>query len=292
MIVCDTGPLVSALNQGEGRRHRFAAELLARSGRDVVVPWPVLVEVDLLLRSRGYASAAVTFGRALLDGVHQLHAPSDAELELALDLAGRYADTGVDLPDLSVIATAATRNAWVLTWDYRHFRPVVLRRGHHWGLLVEEAELPQEPHRSAQKDTEHPPAPGNRQHGLFEREVCDFSDTWWSCRPPTQLLSFHSFTRVYISYTPWYTDVMSVPVTARLDESVVEALDRAVDAGLAPNRGAVVARAVAEWLDRHGEEAIVESYRRRYAAPDAAHDQLIEKVAAFSLAACLADSER
>lgn len=85
---------------------------------------------------------------------------------------------------------------------------------------------------------------------------------------------------------------MSVPVTARLDQSVVEALDRAVDAGLAPNRGAVVARAVAEWLDRHGEDAIVESYRRRYAAPDPDHDQIIEGLAAFSVAACLADSDR
>ena len=85
---------------------------------------------------------------------------------------------------------------------------------------------------------------------------------------------------------------MSIPVTARLDESVVEALDRAVDAGLAPSRGAVVARGVSEWLRRHGEDAIVESYRRRYADSDSSHDALLERVAAFSIAACLADSER
>jgi Arc/MetJ-type ribon-helix-helix transcriptional regulator len=85
---------------------------------------------------------------------------------------------------------------------------------------------------------------------------------------------------------------MSVPVTARLDESVVEAGDRAVEAGLAPNRGAVVARAVAEWLDRHGEEAIVESYRRRYGAPEPDQDEPLDKLAAFSIAACLADAER
>jgi hypothetical protein len=49
---------------------------------------------------------------------------------------------------------------------------------------------------------------------------------------------------------------------------------------------------VAEWLDRHGEVAIVESYRRRYSAPDPGHDQIIGSLAAFSVAACLADSER
>jgi predicted nucleic acid-binding protein len=82
LIVCDTGPLISALNRRERRRHRFAVALLSRLGRQVVVPWPVLVEVDLLLRAR------------------------------------------------------------VLTWDFRRFRAVVLRRGHQWPLVVEEAELP------------------------------------------------------------------------------------------------------------------------------------------------------
>ena len=52
LIICDTGPLVSAMNRNEGKRHRFAAELLARLGRNVLVPWPILTEVDLLPRSR------------------------------------------------------------------------------------------------------------------------------------------------------------------------------------------------------------------------------------------------
>jgi hypothetical protein len=97
---------------------------------------------------------------------------------------------------------------------------------------------------------------------------------------------------VYASYTRWYGVAVSVPVTARLDESVVDALDRAVAAGLAPSRGAVVAWAVAEFLERHGEEAIAESYRRRYAEPDPDHDDLVAGLASFSVAACLAASRR
>lgn len=134
---------MSALNRGEGSRHRFAAELLARSARDVVVPWPVLAEVDLLLRALCHASAAITFGRALLDGVHRLDASTDTELRLALDLADRYTDTGVDLPDLAVMAMGSIRDAWVLTWDYRDFRTVVLGKDNHWDLLVQESELPE-----------------------------------------------------------------------------------------------------------------------------------------------------
>ena len=142
MIICDTGPLVSAINRGERRRYRFAAELLARLGRKVVVPWPVLVEVDLLLRARGYPEAALTFAQSLRAGIHRLETPSAAEFGLALDLARRYSDSGADLPDLIVMAMASRRRARILTWDYRHFRAVVLRRGHHWPLVVEESDLP------------------------------------------------------------------------------------------------------------------------------------------------------
>ena len=142
MIICDTGPLVSAINRGERRRNRFTAELLARLGRKVVVPWPVLVEVDLLLRARGYPQAALIFAQSLRAGIHRLETPTASEFELALDLARRYSDSGADLPDLIVMAMASRRQARILTWDYRHFRAVVLRRGHHWPLVVEEGELP------------------------------------------------------------------------------------------------------------------------------------------------------
>ena len=83
---------------------------------------------------------------------------------------------------------------------------------------------------------------------------------------------------------------MSVPVTARLNEEVVAALDQAVDAGLAPNRGAVVAAAVNEWLGTHSEVGIEASYRRRYQETNDSDNELLGKIAAFSVSACLADN--
>jgi len=130
------------MNRSEGARHRFAVELLTQLGRQVVVPWPVFTEVDLLLHARGHRAAARAFAAALHSGVHQLVAPTDDELATAIELAGRYPDSGVDLPDLMVMAMSRHRQATALTWDFRHFRSVVLRRGHHWPLLVAEHELP------------------------------------------------------------------------------------------------------------------------------------------------------
>jgi hypothetical protein len=97
------------------------------------------VEVDLLLRARGHAPAAITFAESLAAG---MEAPTAGEFELSLKLAKRYPDSGADIPDLIVMAMASQRRASVLTWDFRHFRAVVLRRGHHWPLVVEEGALP------------------------------------------------------------------------------------------------------------------------------------------------------
>ena len=56
-------------------------------------------------------------------------------------------------------------------------------------------------------------------------------------------------------------------MTCRLDEAIVRALDQAVRDGAGDSRSAIVAAAVAEWLERHDEELIVESYRRGMPSP-------------------------
>ena len=82
---------------------------------------------------------------------------------------------------------------------------------------------------------------------------------------------------------------MSIPVTARLSESVVAALDKAVAAGVETTRGSLVAAAVNEWLQRHGEEAIVASYERRYNnSTDNEELDLLTAISSFSVAAGLA----
>jgi Arc/MetJ-type ribon-helix-helix transcriptional regulator len=73
-------------------------------------------------------------------------------------------------------------------------------------------------------------------------------------------------------------------VTTRLDEHTAAALDDAVRAGVGRTRAAVVAMAVREWLARHGEDAIVASYRRAYAEPDAEHDDLVARLGGYSAA--------
>ena len=67
------------MNRSEDDRHRFAVGLSSQLGRRVLVPWPVFTDVDLL---------------------QQHAAPSDDEMATAFDLAERYPESGVDLPEL------------------------------------------------------------------------------------------------------------------------------------------------------------------------------------------------
>ena len=83
---------------------------------------------------------------------------------------------------------------------------------------------------------------------------------------------------------------MGRPITARLDEDVVRAIDDAVACGVAPNRGAIISRAVKEWLSRHSEEAIKDSYRKRYENLDPDEHELVAKLGALSAAISINDN--
>ena len=116
--------------------------LLRALGRRAIVPWPVYVELHLVLRARGHPNAGLVFGRALLDGIHDLDRPTHGEHARALDLIERYSTLGLDLPDAVVMAMGEARGALILTWDFRHFRATVPGRRRAWPLLVQEHELP------------------------------------------------------------------------------------------------------------------------------------------------------
>ncbi|MCC6381372.1 MAG: PIN domain-containing protein [Dehalococcoidia bacterium] len=142
MILCDAGPIVSALNRNEGPRYRFAADLLQLHADRVVVPWPIYAEVDLLLRRRGRTEAAALFGRTLQGGGLALEAPTFTELGSALDLLERQAAYNPSLADAVLAAMAEARNGLVLTWDFRHLRALLQRPGEPLPFLVHEGELP------------------------------------------------------------------------------------------------------------------------------------------------------
>lgn len=136
-VVADTGPLVAAANRRD-HAHGLAAALVTQLGRDLLVPDPVLVEVDQLLRTRVSAQAARLFLHAVAIGEHTVAFLSPGLLRRAVEIDARFADLDLGLADTAVMACAERHDAPILTFDFADFRAAPPPTGY-WRLIVDEA---------------------------------------------------------------------------------------------------------------------------------------------------------
>ncbi|HZA67542.1 MAG TPA: PIN domain-containing protein [Geminicoccaceae bacterium] len=134
--VCDTGPLVAAADRSEAA-HRLAALVVTDLGRDLVIPEPVLVETDHLLRNRLGSIVARAFLTAVADGEHTPAFLSPGLLRRAVAIDAQFADLELGLADAAVMAYAERHDLPILTFDFAHFRATHPRRGQ-WRLVIEE----------------------------------------------------------------------------------------------------------------------------------------------------------
>jgi predicted nucleic acid-binding protein len=106
-------------------------------GRDLLVPEPVIVEADQLLRSRVGGHAAGLFLRALADGEHTVVNLSPRLLRRAVDIDATFADLELGYTDAAVMAIAERDDLPVLTFDFEHFRATRPAKGF-WQLVIDE----------------------------------------------------------------------------------------------------------------------------------------------------------
>jgi predicted nucleic acid-binding protein len=106
-------------------------------GRDLLVPEPVIVEVDQLLRSRVGAHAARLFLGAMADGEHTVVNLSPALFRRAVELDAAFADIELGYADAAVMAIAERHRLAVLTFDFEDFRATRPAQGF-WQLVVDE----------------------------------------------------------------------------------------------------------------------------------------------------------
>lgn len=139
-VVADTGPLVAALNARD-EHHRFAAALVVQLGREVLVPEPVVTEVDVILRRRDQSAAARRFLAALRSGELRRTPLTAATFARAAELDQRHAALDLGIVDASVMAVAEAGSASVLTFDFEHFRATTDASGRAWRLIVDEDTL-------------------------------------------------------------------------------------------------------------------------------------------------------
>lgn len=120
-LVLDTGVVYAALDEND-RDHQACAELLANTEEQLVVPDPVLVELDYWLRKNATIDVWLAFAEDVQAGAYILW-PVDAALLLAAArLQARFSDQSLGFVDAAVFGTCeALGEEKVASLDHRHF---------------------------------------------------------------------------------------------------------------------------------------------------------------------------
>jgi predicted nucleic acid-binding protein len=122
-LVTDTSVIFAALTRDDEAHHRCRA--LLASGPVVVVPTPVIGELDWLGRRRGTPEAGELLLASVVDGSVLV---VDLDLEdwrRVRDLMNRYADLPLNVVDGAVVAVAERlEEETIATLDHRHFSVV------------------------------------------------------------------------------------------------------------------------------------------------------------------------
>ncbi len=135
-LIVDTAPVVAAIHENDSA-HEMAKTVMKRLRRNAILPSPVLVEVDYLIRSRVGSSAARAFLKSIVDGNHEVAYMTAGLVRRAAELDWRYADLNLGFVDTSVMAIAERREMPILTFDFRGFRATESANGP-WRLAIDE----------------------------------------------------------------------------------------------------------------------------------------------------------
>lgn len=123
-LVLDTGPLLALLD-ADDPDHERCLVMVDEIAEDLVVPAPVLVELDYWVVKLLGAEAWTIFVEDLVRGAYRLQNLDEDDLMRAAELEGVYATLDLGLVDAAVIATCERlEETKVATLDRRDFSVV------------------------------------------------------------------------------------------------------------------------------------------------------------------------
>jgi hypothetical protein len=137
--VADSGALYGLYNRRD-RHHRALRAAIVHEPGAILVPAPILSEVDYLLGAKLGVKAELDLLDDILAGAFTLEPFSLADLRRSRELVDQYSSLDIGLADAAVIAVAervGTRR--ILTVDERHFRVVRGADGKPFTLLPADA---------------------------------------------------------------------------------------------------------------------------------------------------------
>ena len=120
-LVLDTGPLYASLDRDDAD-HQACRSLISESQERLVIPAPVLVEIDQLVQRRLHPDVFLRLLDDLTIGAFDVEPLVDADYARARVLCERYSDSRIGFVDATVLAIVERLGEPKLaTLDRRHF---------------------------------------------------------------------------------------------------------------------------------------------------------------------------
>lgn len=127
-LILDTGPLYASLDRSDAD-HEACRKLIEEADEALVIPAPVLVEVDYWIQQRLHSGALVALLDDIASGAYQVEELRPDDYRRCRELCDRYADSDIGFVDAAVLSVVERLNEpKVATLDHRHFG--VLRPRH------------------------------------------------------------------------------------------------------------------------------------------------------------------
>lgn len=136
-LVLDTGPVFAYLD-ADDRFHRECRQLIHDTTESLVIPAPVLVEVDYWISVRLRSSDLHAFLDDIVAGAYRIEELTSEDYVRVRDLCEQYSDLDLGFVDAAVMAIVERLNEPKLaTLDHRHFSVIRPRHVDSLQLLPE-----------------------------------------------------------------------------------------------------------------------------------------------------------
>jgi predicted nucleic acid-binding protein len=120
-LILDTGPLYASLDRSDDD-HARCRSLIEEADEPLLIPAPVLVEVDYLIHRSLHPGVLVALLSDIESGAYDVAALAASDYRRVRELCDRYADADIGFVDASVLAIVERLEEQKLaTLDHRHF---------------------------------------------------------------------------------------------------------------------------------------------------------------------------
>lgn len=121
-LILDTGPLYASLDRNDGD-HAACRRLIEEADEPLVIPAPVLVEVDYWIHARLHPGVLVALLSDIESGAYRVEDLQREDYRRVRALCDRYDDADIGFVDAAVLAVVERLDEPKLaTLDHRHFR--------------------------------------------------------------------------------------------------------------------------------------------------------------------------